>query len=136
MKCHLVLWKNFLCLISSCFLRQQETLETPVALPMDTVSNGNPEDVAAVDHDPSEVASPPSAVPMETEESVPVETVPADQEKTPAVPGHPCSMCNRMFMSMQGLRSHERSHSAVALVSRNDKYSCQYCHFSSPFRHK
>ncbi|XP_056586388.1 zinc finger protein 462 isoform X2 [Triplophysa dalaica] len=111
----------------------KETLETPVALPM--VSNGNPEDVAAVDHDPSEVASPPSAVPMETEESVPVETVPADQEKTPAVPGHPCSMCNRMFMSMQGLRSHERSHSAVALVSRNDKYSCQYCHFSSPFRH-
>lgn len=101
---------------------------------MDGVSNGKTENVVAVGNDPSEMASPPSAVPMETEESVPVETV--DQEKTRAVPGHPCSMCNRMFMSMQGLRSHERSHSAVALVSRNDKYSCQYCQFSSPFRHK
>lgn len=104
---------------------------------MDSISNGNAEDVLAVNNDPSEMASPPSAVPMETEESVPVETVQAEeQEKTRAVPGHPCSMCNRMFMSMQGLRSHERSHSAVALVSRNDKYSCQFCHFSSPFRHK
>ncbi|XP_015259238.1 PREDICTED: zinc finger protein 462 isoform X2 [Cyprinodon variegatus] len=49
--------------------------------------------------------------------------------------GHPCSQCDRVFMSMQGLRSHERSHSAMALFSKEDKYSCQYCHFVSPFRH-
>ncbi|TKS84373.1 Zinc finger protein 462 [Collichthys lucidus] len=50
--------------------------------------------------------------------------------------GHPCAQCDRVFMSMQGLRSHERSHSAMALFSREDKYSCQYCQFVSPFRHK
>uniref|UniRef100_A0A8C2B5Z6 Zinc finger protein 462 n=1 Tax=Cyprinus carpio TaxID=7962 RepID=A0A8C2B5Z6_CYPCA len=70
-------------------------------------------------------------VPVETEQMV----GPLEPEKERVVPGHPCSMCNRMFMSMQGLRSHERSHSAVALVNRNDKYSCQYCQFASPFRH-
>lgn len=53
-----------------------------------------------------------------------------------AAGGHPCSQCDRVFMSMQGLRSHERSHSAMALFSKDDKYSCQYCHFVSPFRHK
>ncbi|XP_012724428.2 zinc finger protein 462 isoform X1 [Fundulus heteroclitus] len=52
-----------------------------------------------------------------------------------AAGGHPCSQCDRVFMSMQGLRSHERSHSAMALFSKEDKYSCQYCHFVSPFRH-
>uniref|UniRef100_A0AAY5EFX7 Zinc finger protein 462 n=1 Tax=Electrophorus electricus TaxID=8005 RepID=A0AAY5EFX7_ELEEL len=55
----------------------------------------------------------------------------AGQEKA----GHPCGVCDRVFMSMQGLRSHERSHSATALISRGDKYSCQYCQFQSPFRH-
>ncbi|XP_076019823.1 zinc finger protein 462 [Genypterus blacodes] len=49
--------------------------------------------------------------------------------------GHPCAQCDRVFMSMQGLRSHERSHSAMAMFSREDKYSCQYCQFVSPFRH-
>lgn len=53
-----------------------------------------------------------------------------------AARGHPCSQCDRVFMSMQGLRSHERSHSAMALFSKEDKYSCQYCQFVSPFRHK
>lgn len=114
---------------------KHEAVEMPVAPPVVGNSNGDVEDAVAVDADPSETVSPPSAVTMETEESVPVETVPAEEEKTRAVPGHPCSMCNRMFMSMQGLRSHERSHSAVALISRDDKYSCQYCQFSSPFRH-
>ncbi|XP_037835200.1 zinc finger protein 462 isoform X2 [Kryptolebias marmoratus] len=52
-----------------------------------------------------------------------------------AAGGHPCPQCDRVFMSMQGLRSHERSHSAMALFSREDKYSCQYCQFVSPFRH-
>ncbi|XP_061887041.1 zinc finger protein 462 isoform X2 [Entelurus aequoreus] len=49
--------------------------------------------------------------------------------------GHPCALCDRVFMSMQGLRSHERSHSAMAMLSREDKYRCQYCQFVSPFRH-
>lgn len=53
-----------------------------------------------------------------------------------AARGHRCSQCDRVFMSMQGLRSHERSHSAMALFSKEDKYSCQYCQFVSPFRHK
>lgn len=53
-----------------------------------------------------------------------------------AAGGHPCAQCDRVFMSMQGLRSHERSHSAMALFSKEDKYSCQYCQFVSPFRHK
>lgn len=53
-----------------------------------------------------------------------------------AAGGHACAQCDRVFMSMQGLRSHERSHSAMALFSREDKYSCQYCQFVSPFRHK
>uniref|UniRef100_A0A3Q0SJ36 Zinc finger protein 462 n=1 Tax=Amphilophus citrinellus TaxID=61819 RepID=A0A3Q0SJ36_AMPCI len=52
-----------------------------------------------------------------------------------AAGGHPCAQCDRVFMSMQGLRSHERSHSAMALFSKEDKYSCQYCQFVSPFRH-
>ncbi|XP_043952466.1 zinc finger protein 462 isoform X1 [Gambusia affinis] len=52
-----------------------------------------------------------------------------------ATGGHACSQCDRVFMSMQGLRSHERSHSAMALFNKEDKYSCQYCHFVSPFRH-
>lgn len=53
-----------------------------------------------------------------------------------AAGGHPCAQCDRVFMSMQGLRSHERSHSAMAMFSREDKYTCQYCQFVSPFRHK
>ncbi|XP_029920531.1 zinc finger protein 462 isoform X2 [Myripristis murdjan] len=52
-----------------------------------------------------------------------------------AAGGHPCAQCDRVFMSMQGLRSHERSHLAMAMFSREDKYSCQYCQFVSPFRH-
>lgn len=56
-------------------------------------------------------------------------------EKSRLPPGHPCGLCDRMFMSMQGLRSHERSHSAVTLLNRSDKHNCQYCQFSSPFRH-
>ncbi|KAK7896561.1 hypothetical protein WMY93_021886 [Mugilogobius chulae] len=52
-----------------------------------------------------------------------------------AAGGHPCAQCDRVFMSMQGLRSHERSHMAMAMFSKEDKYSCQYCQFASPFRH-
>ncbi len=118
----LQIWRNI-----NNFLRQQEAAEMPVAAPVDGITNGDVEDVVAMDADP-----------LETEETVPVETetMVGALEKERVVPGHPCSMCNRMFMSMQGLRSHERSHTAVALVNRNDKYSCQYCQFASPFRHK
>ncbi|XP_069486924.1 zinc finger protein 462 isoform X2 [Ambystoma mexicanum] len=49
--------------------------------------------------------------------------------------GYPCSQCDRVLMSMQGLRSHERSHLALAMFNREDKYSCQYCSFVSAFRH-
>ncbi|XP_036891965.1 zinc finger protein 462 isoform X4 [Sturnira hondurensis] len=37
--------------------------------------------------------------------------------------------------SVKGLRSHERSHLALAMFTREDKYSCQYCSFVSAFRH-
>ncbi|KAG8455097.1 hypothetical protein GDO86_001352 [Hymenochirus boettgeri] len=49
--------------------------------------------------------------------------------------GYPCKQCDRVLMSMQGLRSHERSHLALALFTREDKYSCQFCSFVSAFRH-
>ncbi|XP_064032603.1 zinc finger protein 462 isoform X5 [Pogoniulus pusillus] len=49
--------------------------------------------------------------------------------------GYYCSQCDRVLMSMQGLRSHERSHLALAMFAREDKYSCQYCSFVSAFRH-
>ncbi|XP_048360775.1 zinc finger protein 462 isoform X4 [Sphaerodactylus townsendi] len=49
--------------------------------------------------------------------------------------GYHCSQCDRVLMSMQGLRSHERSHLALAMFTREDKYSCQYCPFVSAFRH-
>ncbi|KAM8960543.1 LOW QUALITY PROTEIN: zinc finger protein 462 [Pelodytes ibericus] len=49
--------------------------------------------------------------------------------------GYPCTQCERVLMSMQGLRSHERSHMALALFTREDKYSCQFCSFVSAFRH-
>ncbi|KAM6232395.1 zinc finger protein 462-like isoform 2-T2 [Porphyrio hochstetteri] len=35
----------------------------------------------------------------------------------------------------KGLRSHERSHLALAMFTQEDKYSCQYCSFVSAFRH-
>ncbi|XP_025905712.1 zinc finger protein 462 isoform X4 [Nothoprocta perdicaria] len=37
--------------------------------------------------------------------------------------------------AVKGLRSHERSHLALAMFAREDKYSCQYCSFVSAFRH-
>ncbi|XP_064901112.1 zinc finger protein 462-like isoform X2 [Columba livia] len=49
--------------------------------------------------------------------------------------GYHCRQCDRVLMSMQGLRSHERSHLALAMFTQEDKYSCQYCSFVSAFRH-
>ncbi|XP_053909266.1 zinc finger protein 462-like [Cuculus canorus] len=37
--------------------------------------------------------------------------------------------------TVKGLRSHERSHLALSMFTREDKYSCQYCSFVSAFRH-
>ncbi|NWR39023.1 ZN462 protein, partial [Tachuris rubrigastra] len=37
--------------------------------------------------------------------------------------------------TVKGLRSHERSHLALVMFTREDKYSCQYCSFVSAFRH-
>lgn len=88
----------------------------------DSVANGNIEDVVTTD-----------SIPTETEDSVLVSMA---TDITERVPEHRCEMCDRVFMSMQGLRSHERSHSATAMISRDDKYSCQYCQFQSAFRHK
>ncbi|XP_021458819.2 zinc finger protein 462 isoform X1 [Oncorhynchus mykiss] len=83
-----------------------------------------------------------AAVAMETAEMavgmspvVGAAVLPVDQVKERLTGGHPCAQCDRVFMSMQGLRSHERSHSAMAMFTREDKYSCQYCQFVSPFRH-
>ncbi|KAM3938342.1 zinc finger protein 462 isoform 2-T3 [Leptodactylus fuscus] len=49
--------------------------------------------------------------------------------------GYPCKQCDRVLMSMQGLRSHERSHLALALFAKEGKYNCQFCSFVSAFRH-
>ncbi|XP_030624872.1 zinc finger protein 462 [Chanos chanos] len=124
---------------------KQEVAEIPVSIPMDGLANGNVEDAVAVEVS-SEVDSPVAGVPvaMETKEATAAAVVAASasldapvggQEKERLVGGHPCGQCDRVFMSMQGLRSHERSHSAMALFNREDKYSCQYCQFASPFRH-
>ncbi|NXW51834.1 ZN462 protein, partial [Nyctiprogne leucopyga] len=40
---------------------------------------------------------------------------------------------NVSSVSVKGLRSHERSHLALAMFTREDKYSCQYCSFVSAF---
>ena len=79
-----------------------------------------------------------ATVPVPGGGPVAMETAAAEEEKEAALPslsmlagvatppagqggerlvagGHPCSQCDRVFMSMQGLRSHERSHSAMAL---------------------
>ncbi|KAM4809120.1 zinc finger protein 462 [Rhinophrynus dorsalis] len=76
-----------------------------------------------------------------TDEGKPIEEVSGGEEKTPKKGrkfrpgGYPCKQCDRVLMSMQGLRSHERSHLALALFTREDKYSCQFCSFVSAFRH-
>lgn len=145
------------------FVLQQEVSEVPLTLPSETLTNGDLEgDEAAEAHglerpaatmigSPSvSTASGGVAVAVTTETLEP-ETHAAEERAAALVPaavsedqlkqrltagGHPCAQCDRVFMSMQGLRSHERSHSAMALFSREDKYSCQYCQFVSPFRHK
>ncbi|XP_066501632.1 zinc finger protein 462 isoform X2 [Hoplias malabaricus] len=137
----------------------KEAANMPVAVDVNSVANGNEEEVLNVNTVATHVNPEPEdgvgtvmedgvsmatvggagsmvtaggAVPMATAEAI---SPTLEREKEHEVPGHPCGHCDRVFMSMQGLRSHERSHSAVALINREHKYSCQYCQFQSPFRH-
>lgn len=90
----------------------------------DGIANGNMEDAVTTDTVPEK---------SETGDDVLVTMATGIAER---VPEHRCDMCDRVFMSMQGLRSHERSHSATAMINRDNKYSCQFCQFQSAFRHK
>ncbi|KAM5194419.1 zinc finger protein 462 isoform 2-T2 [Mantella aurantiaca] len=90
--------------------------------------------------DDTEVSN--TEVAKEPEESKPLgEEASIEVKKEPKLPkrcrvgGYPCKQCDRVLMSMQGLRSHERSHLALAMFTREDKYSCQFCPFVSAFRH-
>lgn len=136
---------------------QQEVSEVPLILPSESLTNGNIEGDEATDIDglerPAANADDGDGVPV-TVENLDPETDAVEGRAAALVAaaravvsegqlkqrlaagGHPCAQCDRVFMSMQGLRSHERSHSAMALFSKEDKYSCQYCQFVSPFRHK
>lgn len=133
------------------FVFQQEVSEVPLTLPSESLTNGDLQgDEAAEAEGPSLVSTASSGADVAAETVDPetdavvegsaaalVAVVSEDELKQRlAAGGHPCAQCDRVFMSMQGLRSHERSHSAMALFSREDKYSCQYCQFVSPFRHK
>lgn len=138
---------------------QQEVSEVPLTLPSGSLTNGDLESVEPgelqenVDSmmGPPSVSAAPGDVALEMLEPetdavvgraaalVAAARAAASQgqmKQRLAAGGHPCAQCDRVFMSMQGLRSHERSHSAMAMFSREDKYSCQYCQFVSPFRHK
>lgn len=133
---------------------QQEVSEVPLTLPSASLTNGDLEEVEADDLERPAVTMMVSAASGVAAETLEPEmdavegraaalvaaaraAVAEDHLKQRlAAGGHPCAQCDRVFMSMQGLRSHERSHSAMALFSREDKYSCQYCQFVSPFRHK
>ncbi|KAM8872246.1 zinc finger protein 462 [Synchiropus picturatus] len=140
---------------------KQEVSDIPLTLASDALTNGDLDRDEAADSDSLEDAgSAEVGSPIITSISGGVDMDPETSEK-PAVEGraaalvaaaravasgsplkqrlsaggHPCGQCDRVFMSMQGLRSHERSHSAMALFSKEDKYSCQFCQFVSPFRH-
>ncbi|KAK1884638.1 Zinc finger protein 462 [Dissostichus eleginoides] len=136
---------------------KQEVSEVPLTLPSETLTNGDMEEEEAAEADGLEGPSPSMTVSPESVD-VAAETLETERgavggrgaalvaaaravvsegelKQRLAAGGHPCAQCDRVFMSMQGLRSHERSHSAMAMFSREDKYNCQYCQFVSPFRH-
>lgn len=134
-------------LFSLCPSPQQEVTDVPLStIPGEnSITNGEVEEVT----DNSIMETSPKDMTMVAGDAVAIETTemsvgegvgvvaPVGQQvKERLVGGHPCAQCDRVFMSMQGLRSHERSHSAMAMFTREDKYSCQYCQFVSPFRHK
>lgn len=134
---------------------QQEISEVPLTLPSESLTNG---DLVEAAEEPEKTLGSPNVSILSDGEAID-ETLEPERvavegraatlvaaaravisqdhlRQRLAAGGHPCSQCDRVFMSMQGLRSHERSHSAMALFSKEDKYSCQYCQFVSPFRHK
>lgn len=143
---------------------QQEVSEVPLTLPSEGLTNGDLEEAEAAEPDDLEthvatmmgsplISTVSGGVAVATETLEPemdavggraaalvaaarASAIEDHLKQRLAAGGHPCAQCDRVFMSMQGLRSHERSHSAMALFSREDKYSCQYCQFVSPFRHK
>ncbi|XP_028318395.1 zinc finger protein 462 isoform X2 [Gouania willdenowi] len=134
-----------------------ETSEIPLTPPSESLANGNLEEdeadslegnVATTIEPPFPTVSGVVSVAMETSDTeaevnegsaaalvAAAQAVVSDGQLNLATRGHPCALCDRVFMSMQGLRSHERSHSAMAMFTKEDKYSCQYCQFVSPFRH-
>lgn len=142
------------------FIWQQEAAEVPLTLPSESLTNGDLMEAEEDDQteNPAAAAMGPAVAPaispdVEDEGLEPETAVVQGRaaaliaaaramvseehlKQRLAARGHPCAQCDRVFMSMQGLRSHERSHSAMALFSKEDKYSCQYCQFVSPFRHK
>ncbi|CAJ1070669.1 LOW QUALITY PROTEIN: zinc finger protein 462 [Xyrichtys novacula] len=142
---------------------KQEVSEVPLMLPSESLTNGDLEadeaEADGLERPPANMTDPPLTSTASAGVAVVTETLEAEKEAVEGraaalvaaaraaasqdqlkqrltAGGHPCAQCDRVFMSMQGLRSHERSHSAMALFSREDKYSCQYCQFVSPFRHK
>lgn len=144
-----------------CSLLQQEVSEVPLTLSSESLTNGDLKEGATdanniqrpLSMSPALISTSAGEVSSATEPEEPL-TVGiegraaalvaaaravvsgAQLKQRLAAGGHPCAQCDRVFMSMQGLRSHERSHMAMAMFSKEDKYSCQYCQFVSPFRHK
>lgn len=142
------------------FVPQQEATEVPLTLPSESLTNGDlmeaeeddqtenpigatmsPAIASAISPDVEDEALEPETIVVQGRAAALIAAARAMMSEEHlkqrlAARGHPCAQCDRVFMSMQGLRSHERSHSAMALFSKEDKYSCQYCQFVSPFRHK
>lgn len=142
------------------FIWQQEATEVPLTFPSESLTNGDlmeaeeddqtenpvgavmgPAVASAISPDVEDEALEPETMVVQGRAAALIAAARAmvseeHLKQRLAARGHPCAQCDRVFMSMQGLRSHERSHSAMALFSKEDKYSCQYCQFVSPFRHK
>ncbi|KAJ8415610.1 hypothetical protein AAFF_G00425900 [Aldrovandia affinis] len=114
---------------------KQEVTDMPVSAPAEGVVSGDLAEAETLAPGFSSVVSQVDVTRVSV--AVEPEKGPADTGvvKDRQTGGHPCNQCDRVFMSMQGLRSHERSHTAMAMFTCEDKYSCQYCHFVSPFRH-
>uniref|UniRef100_A0A8C5LM86 Zinc finger protein 462 n=1 Tax=Leptobrachium leishanense TaxID=445787 RepID=A0A8C5LM86_9ANUR len=106
------------------------TLPTDIKDEKEADINGNPEKQL---HEGIEAEAEVELEGVELEELVEAKEMTQEDESRPG--GYPCTQCDRVLMSMQGLRSHERSHLALALFTREDKYSCQFCSFVSAFRH-
>lgn len=110
--------------------------EAPITPAEEAVANESPAEAGPAEEVLAGSTEAPVAVQKENVEMVQMEAEEATEPQERPAGGHACTQCDRVFMSMQGLRSHERSHSALAMFTREDKYSCQYCQFVSAFRHK